>query len=401
MPIPEELPPPILIENERDLGRLLADIDGHSEIAVDTEADSFFNYREKVCLIQVTVEDRDYLVDPLAKIDISGLGRMLADPTKTKVFHDGEYDVLILKRDFGFEFAGLFDTRVAAAALGSQNPGLASVLSSRFDIELDKSMQRSNWSARPLSDRQIAYARLDTRFLVALMHEQRAELEQRGRMMIVEGECRRLEALQPTEIVFEPDEFVRIKGVRALDDLGRQTLRELFILRDEFAKRGNVPPFKVMNNEALLGLARERPDSFDELTRVPGFSSRQARRFGDEVLDALDRAEDLGPLTKLPQVAKRNATGSFTDEEFELHEGLKTWRKKRSVREGLDASLVLNRHVMERVARVQPRDLAELAEIEGLQAWQVEQFGEEILASLVKSRDLFKREGTARQRRRR
>ena len=401
MPIPADLPPPILVEKQAALEDLLADIEGHSEIAVDTEADSFFNYREKVCLIQVTVEDRDYLVDPLAKLDITGLGRMLADPSKTKVFHDGEYDVLILKRDFGFEFAALFDTRVAAAALGSQNPGLASVLAEHFGLELDKSMQRSNWSARPLSERQIAYARLDTRYLVELMHKQKQGLEERDRMMIVEGECRRLEALQPSQIVFEPDDFVRLKGVRTLDDLGRQTLRELFILRDQVAERGNVPPFKVMNNESLLGLARERPDTFEELTRVPGFSSRQARRFGDDVLDALDRAEDKGPLTKLPQAVKRNATGSFTDEEYELHEGLKAWRKVRSTKEGLDSSLVLNRHGMERLAREQPPSIEALAGVDGVQAWQVESFGEEILEALEKARELYAREGSARTRKRR
>ena len=146
-----DLPPPTLVADQDGFEGLLEDLAGQKEIAFDTEADSFFNYREKVCLIQVTVEDRDYLVDPLSDIDVSGLGEVFADPKRTKVFHDGEYDVLILKRDFGFDFAGLFDTRIAAAALGQASPGLASVLANRFGVELDKSMQRSNWSRRPLS----------------------------------------------------------------------------------------------------------------------------------------------------------------------------------------------------------------------------------------------------------
>src|SRR5262245_4234323 len=100
-----DLPPPILVEDARGLERLLEDLERQREIALDTEADSFFNFREKVCLLQVTAEDRDYLVDPLAGLDVAPLGTMLADPARTKVFHDGEYDVLILKRDFGFEFA--------------------------------------------------------------------------------------------------------------------------------------------------------------------------------------------------------------------------------------------------------------------------------------------------------
>ena len=87
------------------------------EIAVDTEADSFYHYQERVCLVQISAGGRDWLVDPLRGLDIRPLGEVLADPERIKVFHDGEYDILILKRQFGFRFASLFDTRIAAAAL--------------------------------------------------------------------------------------------------------------------------------------------------------------------------------------------------------------------------------------------------------------------------------------------
>src|SRR5688572_25870643 len=109
-----DLPPPTLVQDARGFERLLGRLERADEIAVDTEADSFFSYREKVCLIQITVGDEDFLVDPLARFDLTGFGAVLADPRKQKVFHDGEYDILILKRDFGFAFRNLFDTRVAA-----------------------------------------------------------------------------------------------------------------------------------------------------------------------------------------------------------------------------------------------------------------------------------------------
>ena len=121
-----ELEPPILVEDGRGMERMLEDLVRQDEIAVDSEADSFYSYREKVCLVQITAGERDWLVDPLAPgVDLARLGSIFADPPKTKVYHDSEYDVLILKRDHGFDFAGLFDTRVAAAALGMEFPGLA------------------------------------------------------------------------------------------------------------------------------------------------------------------------------------------------------------------------------------------------------------------------------------
>jgi ribonuclease D len=115
----EDLPPPTLVQTEAELSRLLEAVDGDDAIAVDTEADSFFSYRDKVCLIQVTAGGEDWLVDPFAELDLGRFASVFEDPGTVKIFHDAEYDVLILGREYGFRFEGLFDTRVAAAVLGS------------------------------------------------------------------------------------------------------------------------------------------------------------------------------------------------------------------------------------------------------------------------------------------
>lgn len=378
----DDLPPPTLVQDARGLERLLADLEGQREIAVDTEADSFFSYREKVCLIQVTVEDRDYLVDPLAKFDVTPLGAVIADPRKTKVFHDGEYDVLLMKRSFGFRFENLFDTRVAAAALGSKTPGLATVLKERFRIELDKSMQRSNWGERPLSDRQIRYARLDTRFLLTLMHEQKAELLARDRLCIVEGECWRLERLEPPRADFDPDEWVRLKGARTLSPIERCACRELFVLRERLAEASDQPPFRIMNNETLVELARRRPRVAQELTEVPGFTWKQVRRLGDEVLEALRHASELGPIKGFPELASRDGTGELEELDQELHERLKTARKQWADAMGTDPAYVLNRHVLLRLAKEKPTSWEALEKVDGLLDWQLDEFGEELLDAI-------------------
>ncbi|MBK7644704.1 MAG: HRDC domain-containing protein [Planctomycetes bacterium] len=378
------LPPPTLVQDARSFGRLMEDLEGQREIAVDTEADSFYSYREKVCLVQITVEDRDYLVDPLAGFDVRPLGTMLADPRRLKVFHDGEYDVLILKRIYGFRFKNLFDTRVAAATLGSPNPGLANVLRERYGIELDKSMQRSDWAQRPLSDKQIRYARLDTRFLLPLMREQRVELASRTREHFVDGECRRLEALEPPDDSFDPDEFVKLKNARLLDPLGRQVLRELFALREELARASDQPHFRVMNNETLVEIARVRPHSVSELQRIPGISPKQGRLRGDGVLEAVRRGIELGPLRKLPQLPNREGTQDFSEHEIELHERLKNRRKELAQELGIDSAYLINRHVLPRIARAKPRTLEALAKTEGLLDWQVRDYGADLLGVVEK-----------------
>ncbi len=384
---PADLPPPTLVQDGTGLRALLDDLDRACDVAVDTEGDSLYSYQERVCLIQVTANERDWLVDPLSGLDLSGLGAVMSDPRKRKVFHDGEYDVLTLKRDHGFRFQNLFDTRVAAATLGSKTPGLATVLQERFGIALDKSMQRSNWGQRPLSEKQIRYARLDTHFLIPLMHEQIPELVRTSRDVIVASECSRLEALQPPDHGFDPDEWARLKGARALQPVDRQVLRELFVLRDALARGENEPPFRVLNNETLLALATMKPRTRQALQAVPGFSPRQARKFGDEVLAAIARALELGPIARFPRLESREGTDDFDEEQIELHERLKQLRKLVAEEVGIDSAYVLNRHVLRRIALERPIDIATLARVEGVHAWQVERFGARLVDVVARFED--------------
>ncbi len=386
-----DLPPPILIEDEEGLGRLVTELEDATEIAVDTEADSFFVHREKVCLVQVTLGDTDYLVDPLASgVDLRRLGPVFADPDRIKIFHDSEYDVLILLREYGLSFKGLFDTRVAAATLGSSSPGLASVLEAEFDVELDKTQQRSNWGHRPLSPEQVAYARFDTRFLIPLMHRQREALQSMGRLMILESECHRLESMSAAPIVFNPDEWVRIKGARGLKPHERSVLRELYILREKLAAQANSPLFRVMNNAALMALAQRIPTTSKQLTSIQGFSPRMERRMGKQVLEAIERGRSAEPIRHAPSMPKKDGTENLSEEELELYDRLRRLRKKESDRLGVESSYLLHRHLLCRLAEQRPANPDALTAIEGLWDWQAEMFGSRILDVIAEfERDLL------------
>ncbi|MEM7518801.1 MAG: HRDC domain-containing protein, partial [Planctomycetota bacterium] len=173
--------------------------------------------------------------------------------------------------------------------------------------------------------------------------------------------------------------FVRIKGARTLSPKGRSALRELNVERDALAHEGDVPPFRIVNNPALLAIAEKRPRDRRGLTAIHGFSDRQASRFGERFLDALARAEENGPLDKLPRLPAKDGTTGFSDEEVEFHERLKLWRKKRAEEMGFDASLLVNRHALLRLARAKLRSQDDLEKIEGLAEWQLERFGEELV----------------------
>lgn len=378
-----DLPAPGWVDSEEALAELTAELADVDEVGIDMEADSYYSYREKICLIQITAKGKDWLVDPLAGVSMDPIGALLADPTKRKLFHDGEYDVLLFQRQYGYTMANLYDTRAAEAALGSEAPGLGAVLLERFGIELDKGLQRSDWGQRPLSDQQIAYARLDTRFLSELRSVQVVELEQRGITHVLDGECRRLEAIRATWPEFNPDGWVKLKGARALDPGARRAARELFILRNELASRRDQACFRVFGNQAVIEIARCQPETEKELAEVPGVSWGIVRRIGEKILDVLDDADEMEPIQVMPVKPKKEGDVVLDDAGTELQDRLKLWRRGEAERAGYDASLVLHRIAMGRIALERPTSAAAIAEIESVQAWQAEVHGE-ALAQVVR-----------------
>ena len=395
-----DLPEPGWVDSLEALDALYEELADVDEVAIDTEADSYYSYREKICLIQISAKGKDWLVDPLAGFDIGKIGELLADPKKCKLFHDGEYDVLLFQRQYGFTMENLYDTRAAEATLGSEAPGLGAVLAERFGIELDKSLQRSDWGKRPLSDEQIAYARLDTRFLSELRREQTTERERRGLMQVLEGECRRLEAIRTTWPEFNPEGWGKLKGARALNPRARRMARELFILRDSLARGRDQACFRVFSNQAVIKIARAQPETEKELADVPGVSWGIVRRIGEKLLDTLDDADEMEPITEMPPKPLKEGEVILNEAGGELQDRLKAWRRSEAERAGYDASLVLHRLAMARIALERPKSADALAEIEGVQTWQAEVHGE-ALAKVVRDFKADEESGRWKPRRRR
>ncbi|HPF15356.1 MAG: HRDC domain-containing protein [Planctomycetes bacterium] len=379
-----DLGPLHLVEDDQAMAHLLGFLRDQPVIAIDTEADGFHSYREHVCLIQITAGEEDFIIDPLAKVDISGLGEVLADERRIKLFHDSEFDILIMKRDHGFEFRGLFDTRVAAAVLGSAAPGLASVLDDHFGVKLDKSMQRSDWSQRPLSQKQIDYARLDTHYLIPLYHEQRASLAERDLTMVLDTECRRLEAIEPPPHEFKPDEFVRIKGARNLRPQARTILKDLYILRDRLAQERDVPPFRVIANHTMLDLAEHRPRTVAGLGEIKGCSGLIRSRYGKEIVDTIEAALAKEPIRQWPSAPRKPGADYLDEEASELNDRLKQIRKKASDRRSIEAAYLLHRSALARIATARPKDETTLQKVGQLAPWQMDWFADPLLACVAK-----------------
>jgi ribonuclease D len=371
------LPPPVVVTSPPQLEALLDELSVQSAIGVDTESNSLYAYHERVCLIQCSIPGADYIVDPLAGLDLSPLARFLANPGVQKVFHAAEYDVMCLKRDFGFRFANLFDTMWAARILGWPRVGLGDVLKETFGVRTNKRYQRYNWGKRPLEPQALAYACIDTHYLLPLCRCQSDALMQKGHWEEAQEMFDQIVASEPMSHTFDPEDFRRIKGAHHLTAREQAILRELYMWRDQESRRRDRPPFKVLSDRVLIGLAQARPRGSDTLARVDGMKPYHVRRYGERILRAVRRGMHARPPHPPPPPPRHS------EAQVARFQALRAWRKRVAAKRGVDVDVVVSNATLWALAEQHPRTLEDLNHIEGLGPWKRKTYGEAILRVLV------------------
>jgi ribonuclease D len=375
-----------LVRTDADLSRVVAELRTQPPIAVDTEAASFHKYVDRVYLVQLSSRTSTAIVDPLAVSDLGAIGALLADLGVEKIFHDADYDLRILDRDYGFRGARLFDTRIAAQLLGEPAIGLGSLLEKHLGVKLTKAHQKADWSQRPLPPAMLAYAADDTRHLLALREALAAQLTARGRMAWAEEEFKRLEELRWSGPAASGEGggggevYLRVKGAKGLRPRELAAFRELHAWRESVAQREDKAPFRIIGNDALLAVSRALPGSAQTLAAVGGLPASLARRHGPALLEAVRRARTL-PESALPR-PERIPRGA-RDPQLEMRvEKLKVARTRVAAELGLDPGVLCGRTTLEAVAKAVPRDRAGLSRVGELRRWQIDVLGEALLAAL-------------------
>lgn len=368
--------PVIWVDNSSGLEQLIQTLSREPLVAVDTESDSLYSYFEKVCLIQFSIPGTDYLLDPL-NVDVTGLAPFFANNQIQKIFHAAEYDILSLKRDYGFTFVNLFDTMIAAKILGWPRYGLGPILAEYFEVKLDKRFQRYNWGQRPLSREAHEYARLDTHYLLPLRQIQFSELEQQNRLREAREAFERETQVEPTPKKFDPEAFWRIRGAKDLDPPQQGVLRELFVLRDKIARKIDRPHFKIMNDSTLLRLAKEQPRYAADLDHIKGLGKRLLQYNGQDIL----RAVRDGRTAPYPQYNHPPHNGP-DENTMSRYEALRRWRNDLAAERGVEPDVIMSNDHLMTIARRNPRSLAALTKVGVLGDWQFETYGQTLLKVL-------------------
>jgi len=373
------LPPARLVNSQETLSHLVADLKNQTSIAIDTESNSLHSYQERVCLIQISTPDADYLIDPFPIQDMSALGEVFADPSIQKVFHAGDYDLATLKRDFDFEFANIFDTMLAATALAEPSIGLAALLEKYYDLHLVKKYQRANWGKRPLDPEMLSYAQGDSHYLLRLRDMLVDKLRAVGRLKNVLEDSAALARITPAMKDHEEDLW-KVKGSQDLNPTALSLLKELNHLRETIAEQRDVPPFKIFSNKVLIEIATTQPHYLEELSLLPSLSPSLIKRYGKQLMQVV-KAWRENPVLVKPRKNHR-----LSDRELKLREKLGDWRKEVGEKEGVPSNAVLSRDLVELIAHHNPQSDEELAQVMRNYPNHYKQYGKQIL-SLIKRKN--------------
>jgi ribonuclease D len=375
---------PLYIDTAPELAAFATAVRRELRVGVDTEAASFHRYRDRIYLLQISSPTQTALIDPVAVAapDLAPLGALLADPQLEKTFHDADYDLRVLDRDYGFRAVRLFDTRIAAQLTGEPAIGLAALLEKHVGVKLEKEHQKADWSIRPLTPSMLAYAAADTRFLLALRDALEQQLKALGRLSWAQEEFKQLESLRWTGPVGGTDDetYLRLKGAKGLSPRSLAALRLLHRWRETVAEREDKAPFRIIGNDALLGVARALPATIADLAHIKDLPRSLARRYGEPLLDAALRAKALNER-ELPHLERRPRLPKDSGFDARL-ERAKAVRNRVATELGLDPGVVSGRTALEAVVRARPANRAALEQVGGMRRWQIDVLGDALLEAV-------------------
>ena len=328
-----------MIDDDLKLAQVLTRLRAATWIALDTEADSLHAYPEKVCLIQIGIEDANELIDPLANINLAPLFEVLAG--HELIMHGADYDLRLFRKHHNFVPGAIFDTMLASRLLGITQFGLTHLVSRYLGVTLEKGSQKADWAQRPLTERMEAYARNDTHYLKPLSDRLKAELEAKGRLGWQQESCARLVADCAQMKAPDADVVWRVKGSNRLSRPALAVLREVWQWREAEAITANRPPYFILRHETLIDLAAAAAENRPIEPFIP-------RKISDRRRGGLLRAIEEGlaaPAQKLPEPI-RQVFRRISDATKRRATELQARRDERAKALEIDPTLIASRAVL-------------------------------------------------------
>lgn len=343
-------------------------------LVVDTEFMRERTFYSQLCLVQVATPDDEAIIDPLADgIDLSAFLDLMMDKNIIKVMHAARQDMEIFYKLCGAPPAPLFDSQLAAMALGyGDSVGYMALVKGRLGIQLDKGARFTDWSRRPLSDKQLSYALGDVTHLRDMYPDMVKELTDSKRMDWVEEEISLL--LDDNLYSFDPERaWMRLKPRMFRRDY-LSVLKAVAAWREREAQNKDIPRNRVIKDDGLYDIAQRKPKTLQDLGNLRGVPNGFERRKNSDRLvkaihEAIKNAESYAPEIAMKKQKPPNL-GPAVDM-------LKTLLRLRTEYEGIAPRLVANAADVEEIAA-----FGKSADVKAMVGWRWEVFGKDALEML-------------------
>ncbi|WP_376097989.1 ribonuclease D [Roseomonas sp. CCTCC AB2023176] len=370
-PAPESHPTPVLIATTEELVPVCERLRQEPFVTVDTEFMRERTYWPELCVVQLGGAADTIVLDAMAPgLDLAPLGALLADESVVKVFHACRQDIEIFLLKFGRTPAPVFDTQVAAMVAGfGDQASYDSLVRALAGAAIDKAHRFSDWSARPLSAAQVAYAAADVTHLRQVYVALVDRLEREGRLDWVREEMTAL--MDPAGYVTEPERAWERLRPRTGNRRFLGVLRAIAAWREREAQRVNIPRGRLLRDESLLEVAATAPADAAGLARVRGVTEGFAKgKSGASLLAAIEEAKGL-PEEALPEAPRERSGPAASPALVAL---LKVLLAAKAEEHDVAPKLLAGSDDLERLASEAPEDLP------ALHGWRRTVFGEDALA---------------------
>ena len=360
---------PDVIISQNHLNDALSIISNGNMFAIDTEFLREKTYYPQLCLIQIAGNGIHFAIDPIAgDLDLSQLWDLLQDEAITKVFHAGRQDIEIFFHLTGKVPANIFDTQIASMVCGlGDQVGYDKLVHHFLGKTIDKSSRFTDWSKRPLSEKQISYALDDVIYLAAMYPMLADQLETKGRTGWLADENARLE--DPATYQTAPDDAWKRIKVRTMRPAPFRRMMHLAAWRESEAQKRNLPRNRIMRDETILDLAGTNPGKPDDFSRIRNFPGGANGKLVAQVMKVLKSVAEM-PESTLPEAKTESRTARPPVAVMDL---LRVLLKHITDAEGVAPRLIASADELEQLA------LDDNAPIRALSGWRYDIFGKPAL----------------------
>ncbi len=380
--------PYTFVDTQTSFEQLIDKLRSKKYISIDTESNSLFAYRGRLCLLQLAAENIHAIVDTL-KVDITSFEILLVDKNIEKIFHSAESDIKTLKLAFKTNIRNIFDVMLAAKYMGIRKCGLDTMVSEHFDVKLNKKFQKANWGARPLSNEMLDYAINDVRYLKKLKDIFHSKLKRNDFLNEITEEFVKLTKLEPQESKFDRNGYLSYGMSRNLNMLSLAVLKELYSAREKAAAKLDVPSFKIISEDLMIRLSKNPNHALANLTEYKGITRYVDNMHGAWIKDAIKR----GLKEKIVSIPKKVILSKEKIEYFqkvkERIKKLKRWRIETAKKRNMLSEVIIEGEILEKIACRNPKTEEELMKINGFLPAKLNLYGKEIIHVISAEEKLF------------